>query len=307
MKRSQLMLTTVVTTLVLVITSLVSAQYNPQLGRFHQRDPLGTGPRVEFSGTGSPYFVGTTGPKAPDPAYTVRRPRVQRSSSPSRLVRMNETKPVGRIVPGNSKSDSTTQIKRNLDIQYPDASINTSSGIDPMSQYQDSMNLYEYVKSNPVKYVDPYGLRSCEINIYQTPYCSFGDPGHTWFSWEGGTADLPPDYINGPTHRCQKDLKYIEAAWHTKTTKGGQLWHKDPKKRNTCSCASCDDITKCLRNYMAAKSGDFHWHVLPGPGYNCRDFVKDAMKKCCLKRGSQWLWDPLAPITFCFSECGGKK
>lgn len=294
MKRSQLMLTTVVTTLVLVITSLVSAQYNPQLGRFHQRDPLGTGPRVEFSGTGAPYFVGTTGPKAPDPAYTVIRPRVQRSSSPSRLVRVNETKPVGRVVPGNSKSDSNNQSKRNLEIQYPDG-----------------LNLYEYVKSNPVNYGDPYGLVPCGItfnkDVKKRGILGIIDkPTHYWL-WGKKQWDFGPDiawikrtynpkppyslkwYENcGILHHCEGIApwpgNYNRVGDYSKTLKEkkhGHLKAGGPGvKDKACKCVTCGDIEACLDDMVTIwdkKSYD-HWFQ------NCRTFVYDAMGKCCLKK-----------------------
>ena len=304
MKRLQVILIALVITTAL-LSNIVLAQYNPQLGRFHQTDPFGVRPGQVVFENSAPRIVGTNGPMPGGGARPEVPPHVRAMAE---IAQVNLVNAINKArVQSAVVSPAQASVGNSVSPPDPAASINTPLGIDPVRQYQDGMNLYEYVKSNPVNYVDPYGLRSCEINIFQTPYCPFGDPGHTWLSWEGGTADLPPDYVNSPNHNCQKNLKYIEAAWHTGTTEGGQLWHKDPKKRKNCSCASCDDITTCLRNYMAAKSGDFHWHILPGTGYNCRDFVRDSMKKCCLKRGSQWLWDPLAPITFCFSECGGKK
>jgi len=48
------------------------AMYNTEQGRFLQRDPLGTGPRVEFSQTDLPYIVGKNGPIAPNPTITIK-------------------------------------------------------------------------------------------------------------------------------------------------------------------------------------------------------------------------------------------
>lgn len=84
--------------LVFLIILLVSrvcsvANYDPQAGRFLQRDPLGTGPIVVHDSAG-PRFILTSGPVVANPN---------------------------------------------------------------LSQYRDGMNLYEYVKSNPIILTDPLG------------------------------------------------------------------------------------------------------------------------------------------------------
>ncbi|MBZ0165728.1 MAG: RHS repeat-associated core domain-containing protein, partial [Candidatus Omnitrophica bacterium] len=55
--------------------------------------------------------------------------------------------------------------------RYYDPGIGRFLQRDPMGYY-DSMNLYEYVASNPLNFVDPYGL---ELRIYVSP--AFGVPG----------------------------------------------------------------------------------------------------------------------------------
>ena len=108
------------------------AQYNYHIGRFHQPDPLGTGPRIVHSSNG-PHFVNTHGPTpprpdTPSPIYLNPVPH------PKNPVQVNQ--------PANPAKNPQTQTAA------------------PQSQYADGMNLYQYVLSNPVNRVDPLGMNS---------------------------------------------------------------------------------------------------------------------------------------------------
>ncbi len=50
-----------------------------------------------------------------------------------------------------------------------------------------------------------------------------------------------------------------------------------------CRCATCDDITRCIAafaNISRHKThGEYKWS-----GYNCRSWVNNAIKKCCLSK-----------------------
>lgn len=70
------------------------------------------------------------------------------------------------------------------------------------SQYKDGMNLYEYVRSNPVTYRDPSG---------ETATCSLG-PGLPW-TWWGETIG---NTIGGPpVGYLRDDLRGYVCGWKT--------------------------------------------------------------------------------------------
>ena len=114
-----------VTVFFLLYVNIALCGYDPVMGRFQQQDPVGIGPRVVFTSNG-PKFVGLNGPVPP--SAQIR--------NASHIV-----------------STTGIQIVSNRYHQVVNP-INTVE----VSQYSDGMNLYEYVKSNPLKHVDPFGL-----------------------------------------------------------------------------------------------------------------------------------------------------
>jgi len=98
----------------------------------------------------------------------------------------------------------------------PSITINTPSGIDPIRQYQDGMNTYQYVASNPTAYLDPYGLKPLfsmtgfdiqEYDMWGWVKGGFGIPIYTYL--HGGlvvnnsTVDFGPENagaLAGPGH-----------------------------------------------------------------------------------------------------------
>ncbi|MCG3131476.1 MAG: hypothetical protein FLDDKLPJ_02269 [Phycisphaerae bacterium] len=197
-------------------------------------------------------------------------------------------------------------------------------------QYVDNPNLFVYVRSRPIEAVDPLGETlimwpppfvggrppsngdkesgDCGITIKQSPFCVIGkNPGHTWLSWSGGSADCPRNYINQPTKKCQED--YVNNIWAVVVLTTGNMWWENGSSL-PCNKASCADITACLVR-VERKLDEQQFNLCkPGfdcdpnrPEYHCRHFVDEAMGKCCLKRGALIKVDWLAPIRFCCSDC----
>ncbi|MCG3132459.1 MAG: hypothetical protein FLDDKLPJ_03309 [Phycisphaerae bacterium] len=200
-------------------------------------------------------------------------------------------------------------------------------------------NSYEYVLSAPSQWVDASGGAAapplppppsqpsppsddseaskgevpaaagegCGITIKQTPICLIGGSnggqwGHTWVDWDGGSADCPPDYIEDEDHKCQKE--YVNNIWSVVKMDTGTLYSSDPNSvGKPCSEASCSDIKNCLQAYEKPGEHRPPFCLKGRCQYNCRDFAKDAMSKCCLKRGPLIYVDPLAPFKYCCSDC----
>jgi hypothetical protein len=52
-----------------------------------------------------------------------------------------------------------------------------------------------------------------------------------------------------------------------------------------CERASCAEIIDCLRHARPSREWDLLGRELDGFGYTCHDFVRDALRQCCLKVG----------------------
>jgi RHS repeat-associated protein len=187
---------------------------------------------------------------------------------------------------------------------------------DPAETDREEIILYCFVANQPSSYVDPDGRipwppmppplptpsSDCGIEIHQSPFCVFGDPGHTWLTWgngkKGKTADCPNDYIHRRDHKCEKD--YINNKWRTRTVKYSLMY----PNWTACSSATCDDIKKCLRRYAKDRNDDFCYE---GPfcknNYHCRIFTRDALSNCCLERSTLIYVDLFAPLRYCCSAC----
>ncbi|GJM25785.1 MAG: hypothetical protein DHS20C16_22000 [Phycisphaerae bacterium] len=146
----------------------------------------------------------------------------------------------------------------------------------------------------------------CGAEVHQTPFCLFGDPGHTWIEWPGrqGGFDVPANYIEN--HPCQKNDDYVNNKWRLKRKDEGNL-----ENGQSCSAASCQDIQDCLNDYEEDHDDDFNFCKKPGficnprePEFTCRDFAEDAADECCLSRDLlPFDVNILAPFNYCSSNC----
>jgi RHS repeat-associated protein len=155
----------------------------------------------------------------------------------------------------------------------------------PEDQYLDGMNLYQYVRSNPINYVDPYGL--CAIREYmEHPLVGGGIPH------KGILVGLNTDYDFGPGVSWMPGLVPGVCPWPFGGPTWGSTvtWDLEIKKtsekikyghpdRPLCCCATCGDVQKCVRRTCAEWNGTGFW-----PWRNCWSFVSAAKSNCCLKR-----------------------
>ena len=231
MKKIYLLVVLLGITVLAMLPSEASAFYNPQTGRFLQRDP---GPEPD-----SPSRVGTAGPAA-NGSFAQR---------------------------------------------------------DPVKQYSDGMNLYQYVRSNPLSYVDWIGAQAtsstsgsgtssstgadfvgppeppagagstCGIKIYRSAICTLSpkkpsDFGHEWISNGATTWDFPKNYYSDPIQPCHAyDKNHPMWIWDAKVRfLGGKLPNGTP-----CSKATCGQIKKCLQEAEDEWAGTSYQFF----GHNC--------------------------------------
>jgi len=143
MKPEHLIVILVVFAAVAILTADAHAMYNPRMGRFLQRDP---GPAA-----GSPARVGAAGP-AIGGGFAQRDPispyagHAQDEAWPGHSHRFND--PIAAQGMWKAGSEHTAEF------------IAASH----LAQYTDGMNLYQYVASNPTRYLDPKGTDIYLIN-----------------------------------------------------------------------------------------------------------------------------------------------
>ncbi|OHB55564.1 MAG: hypothetical protein A2Y07_03270 [Planctomycetes bacterium GWF2_50_10] len=161
-------------------------------------------------------------------------------------------------------------------------------------QYIDGMNLYEHGRSNPVIYIDSYGLESGNIFSYKNDTHGFAIPysGHSGILIGSEDIDYGPDIrgngfpfytlgtctwgSGGPGKEADGTIvKYTKTRLH-KNISG--FMNIAGKKKN-CKCATWAEIKQCLYDQCAkwdrtTYSAGFH---------SCGSFVSDSKSKCCLR------------------------
>lgn len=151
-----------------------------------------------------------------------------------------------------------------------------------LKQYQDGMNLYQYCKSDPVNYVDPWGLTSIK------EYRNKGALGHAGLIVDGkdidfGPKDLPTDsYTDGYSGRSPYGGWSIgPSATITPLkmkTKGKMKY--GPNKGKKCCNLKLRNAAICVK-YASLKWNNSHYAL---PYRNCRSFVSSATGGCCLTK-----------------------
>ena len=195
-------------------------------------------------------------------------------------------------------------------VYFADNGVPKSKPFNPFGQYTDGMNLFEYVKSNPIINIDSYGLWCGVVVKQQDIDWEGGDMGHRWIEgcnsswgwwpnkdaagdakeyWGGTKGELQsPDAKEGLKH----GLLWVTGRRLKGTMKFG------PKAGTSCKCITeCADVCACLRNLRV--HGIWGKHVtLWNPeeaAYNydenglcikqgnCRGAAGLFLEACCLK------------------------
>ena len=148
-----------------------------------------------------------------------------------------------------------------------------------MSQYKDGMNLYEYVRSNPVIKVDPKGLESCGYKV---------DCGDIHVdSWWDRIGDSLGGYhcdLNNTSKPNERENARSYPVWVDRDKTCNRTLMGGENKGKACLCATCSDITDCV---------DAVWKKIgqgktPTLNDNCHTWAAAQISRCCLKT----TWDP---------------
>jgi len=150
---------------------------------------------------------------------------------------------------------------------------NIENTLEILTQYTEGLHLYEYVKSNPINYVDPYGLLTCDYKII----CRKIHPKN----WQKKLLRK----FN--IRHCDLRKKWLVSVEFTVFP----VWvmaHPESRKLQAgagkgcaCKCARCDQIESCIEDI---KERYPHGSMWP----NCHTQTKRAVDACCLNT----TWEP---------------
>jgi hypothetical protein len=183
---------------------------------------------------------------------------------------------------------------------------------DPTEQYEDGMNLLEYVGSSPTNNTDPTGLvydiqvKQLDITLTTSTTIKNGkvktrlgppiNVGHTWISWPGDSIGFWPttDGMGAQPGKVRRNDDLTEGApdtiWETRLRQPSLfLWiipatpimTDGPKKGTPCCNVTKNDIIDCMKARGATIEKTKEWSLY---GYNCRDFVEEVLRACCLEK-----------------------
>jgi RHS repeat-associated protein len=161
---------------------------------------------------------------------------------------------------------------------------------DPIS-VNGGVNLFLYSKSNPLRFIDPLGLKAGDIcdditvkrrNINKSGRDKYG---HWWVEMGGESYGWWPKYPVGTIGT----LFGVEGELNGQTSFGGtatrDAHHGDPADEKfhpkiSSSCKTCDDAKNCIRSFARSYSGSWSWPF----GQNCRSFQISMMDQCWLEK-----------------------
>ena len=198
--------------------------------------------------------------------------------------------------------------------------------------YGDSMNLYQYVKSNPAAYQDPKGLEVSvggPINMDFELLKKIGDAKDG--TWQTQKMALPSDSLeiykfsdsSGGTGQSVEGA--IEADWASKEGWTGAVgvknWYRlnaRPSGKLRFESSKESQQPMCVKGTVTVQIGDFHlWSTDPDAEYGkdeFREFVKE--QPVALDKNEKWQfkatwWKPFDKVTITMTgridTCGESK
>jgi hypothetical protein len=157
------------------------------------------------------------------------------------------------------------------------------------------INLFSYSNLNPLKLVDPRGLKAGDvcnlITIKRKNIHLLGEDkyGHWWIELGTDSYGWWPKYPVG----FRGTFTGVEGELNGQTSFGGtperDAHHGDPAEETfhprissseECKCKTCEEAVNCIRDFAGGYSGSWSWPI----GQNCRSFQESATSSCCLTK-----------------------
>ena len=223
--------------------------------------------------------------------------------------------PMAPMVPIPLRMRMKTASPSPVNVDRPHVGANVYPSVrTPMPQFADGPNLYQYVRSNPIRHTDSSGLavdpgNDCGLWSRSNKGRFIGPikkPTHLWLNSDSGKLwDFGPNYDwlrahydnppppEPPEYGDCTIFKYCrgEANWggdayahrtgdvnkRPKLQLIGKLWF-GRSKGTSCRCATCAGIESCLSEVRGRWDGTRYDHF----ARHCGSFVLDAAAWCCL-------------------------
>jgi RHS repeat-associated protein len=147
-------------------------------------------------------------------------------------------------------------------------------------QYSDGMNLYEYLLSNPLSSLDPFGL--CVALQFQAGIHGGLVVNGSIFDYGPAIGDKSKTIPIG-AGKCPYSSSEPTNGVYTNLSKSSAGYLGNDVTRNgkpvPCQCATCGEVVQCLAEECRK------WNKVPYflPYPNCWTFVSTAKSKCCLQ------------------------
>ena len=174
---------------------------------------------------------------------------------------------------------------------------------DPIHE-RGGINLYTFVKNDPVDKIDPRGL-ACGVIVKRITADVTGRTdkyGHEWIEVGGGTSSYGwwpvdgvsiwdalfgvPGDVNRGRPQDPHNMDVSDITWETEIETRAWIFFSrkleaGSKAGTPCKCASCGDILDCLDSFAGNYAGK--WSIWR----SCRTFSKQALSACCLEKGKK--------------------
>jgi hypothetical protein len=151
----------------------------------------------------------------------------------------------------------------------------------PLRQYENGLNIYQYCYSMPLSHADPSGLTT--IQVYTSTYF----PWHKGFLIDGVDIDFGPDtargWYYGKVPYGGYNASYAKVQNIRSLVKTGRMKY-GPNAGKQCCSLTLRNAAICIKYFAFTEWSPSPYLLI---GRNCYDFVRKGREGCCLGRYSR--------------------